>query len=417
MSLKTPIAIALLLVTPASLLADAKDDWWTWRGPNRNGIAADGQTPPTTWTSSKNVVWRVKVPGRGHSSPTVVGNRVVLTTADERAKVQSVVCFDRRNGKQLWMTEIHRGGFPARIHGKNTHATPSVATDGKTLFASFHNSDSIQLTALSLEGKKLWSKKAGAFVPRIYKYGYASSPLIYKSTVIVGGESEVGGFLVAFDRKTGRQIWRTPRSRRMSFSSPIVANVAGREQLVISSDKQIWSYDPAKGKLLWRKPAVCTVTCGTLVWDDKHVFASGGYPQRATVAMAADGSGRIAWKNEVKCYEQSLLAHGGYVYAISDRGVAYCWRGTDGRQMWARRLGGNISASPILAGGNIYISNERGATFVFKANPMKFALVATNQLGNSAFATPTICKSQIFLRIGAGAGRSRQEWLYCIGKK
>lgn len=414
---RTFTALLIAVTLPGFALADAKDDWRAWRGPNRNGVAADGQTPPTEWSAAKNVVWKTKVPGRGHSSPTIVGDRVIVTTADERAKTQSVVCFDRASGKQLWATVIHRGGFPARIHRKNTHATPSVATDGSTLFAVFHNSDRIQLTALSLDGKALWSKTAGGFVPKVYKYGYAASPLIYKSTVIVGGESEADGFLVACDRKTGRQVWRTERTRKLNFSSPIVATTGGRDQLVISGQKQIFSYDPATGRELWRKPAVCTVTCGTLVWDDKRVFASGGYPQRATVAMAADGSGRIAWKNDVKCYEQSMLAHGGYVYAVSDRGVAYCWRATDGTQMWAARLGGNISASPVLAGGNIYISNERGTTFVFKADPKKFERVARNQLGDSAFATPSICGGRIYLRVGERTAGGRQEWLYCIGAK
>ena len=133
--------------------------------------------------------------------------------------------------------------------------------------------------------------------------------------------------------------------------------------------------------------------------------------------MAADGSGKVAWRNTVKCYEQSMLAHNGYLYAVSDRGVAYCWKASDGTQMWSSRLGGNISVSPVLAGGNIYVSNERGTTFVFKANPRKFEPVARNQLGNSAFATPSICGNRIYLRIANRGSRGSQDWLYCIGKK
>jgi len=412
-----PITMVLLLSTPVLGLADAEDEWWAWRGPNRNGVAADGQSPPTSWSATKNVLWKAKVPGRGHSSPIVVGGKVIRTTADEDRRTQVVVCFDRTNRKQLWITQVNRGGFPARIHRKNTHATPTVASNGKLLFAVFHNNDAVQIAALDLDGTIQWRKRAGAFIPKRYKYGYASSPLVYKSVVIVAAESPADSFLVAYDQQTGKEIWRTARPRQLNFSSPIVGTVAGRDQLLISGQKQIAAYDPATGRELWRKPAVCTVTCGTVVWDDKRVFASGGYPQRATLAMAADGSGKILWKNNVRCYEQSLLVHGGYVYAVSDRGVAYCWRATDGTQMWAARLGGNISASPILAGGSIYISNEKGTTFVFQANPKKFKAVARNQLGDSAFATPTICGDRIYLRIAERASGDRQEWLYCIGSK
>ena len=406
----------ILLSLGTTAVADERSDWRQWRGPNGNGIAAEGQTPPTEWGDSKNVVWKTPVPGRGHSSPTVVGGKIILTTAHDEAKTQSVLGFDRATGKPLWNTVVNRGGFPRRIHPKNTHATPTAATNGKQVFVTFDAHTAVQLAALDLDGKILWKKSAGAFEPRRYPYGYAPSPTLYRNLVIVSGESDAAGFLAAFDQKDGREVWRTKRTAQISYTSPIVAKVAGREQLLMSGAKTIAAYDPATGKELWSTEGLCTVTCGTVVWDDRRVFVSGGYPQRGTIAVHADGSGKVAWKNTVKCYEQSMLVHNGYVYAVDDGGTAYCWKADSGEQQWRTRLGGPISASPILAGGHLYVSNERGTTFVFKADPAKFQLVAGNRLGDSTFATPTICGNRIYLRI-ATRGRDRQEWLYCIGGK
>lgn len=412
------LSVALFVWLPGVSPADEKHEWWSWRGPNGNGVAAEDQTPPTRWSATRNVLWKTRVPGRGHSSPVIVGNKLLLTTADESRQVQSVVCFDRAGGKLLWKRNVNTGGFPQRIHRRNTHATPTVASDGKRLFAAFFNNRRVQLAALDLQGKLLWTKSAGPFEPRRYRYGYAPSPLVSGGLVIVSAESEAGGYLAAFDCRSGREVWRTKRSAVINYSSPIVARTAGREQLVISGDKRIASYDPATGKPLWIKPAVCTVTCGTPVWDAKRIFVSGGYPERATLAMAADGSGTIVWRNDrVKCYEQSLLVHGGYVYAVDDGGVAYCFKAADGTPMWRRRLGGSVSASPVLAGGNIYTANERGTMFVFKANPRTFELVARNQLGSECFATPTICGNRIYLRIAERISGERREWLYCIGRR
>jgi outer membrane protein assembly factor BamB len=154
-----------------------------------------------------------------------------------------------------------------------------------------------------------------------------------------------------------------------------------------------------------------------MVWDGDLAYASGGYPERETLAVRTDGSGEIVWRNREKCYEQSILAHDGYVYAMNDSGIALCWNARTGEEMWKTRLGGPISASPILAAGHVYCSNEKGTTFVFRADPQRFELVAENQLGEEAFATPTICDNCIFLRVASGTGETRQEMLYCLAKR
>jgi outer membrane protein assembly factor BamB len=393
-----------------------KNDWPWWRGTNRNGVAAAGQRVPTKWSEKQNVLWKTPLPGRGHSSPTVVGNRIFLATADEPRQIQSVVALDRAMGKPLWQTEISRGGFP-KTHRKNTHATCTVACDGERLFVAFHHNARLTLAALDLDGKKVWSKEIGPFNPKVYEYGYAPSPVIYGSTVIVSADYEKGGYIAAYDRETGKRAWQTARPEKLSFSSPVVANVAGRDQLLISGCELLSSYNPKTGDKLWAFPGTTMATCGTMVWTDNLVFASGGYPKAETICMKADGSGEVVWKNRKKCYEQSMLAHDGYIYALTDQGIANCWRASDGTQMWRERLAGPVSASPVLVGDTIYQPIENGTMFVYKANPKKFELVARNSLGNAGFASPTICGNRIYLRTATKVYGKRQEVLYCLGSR
>ncbi|MDB5339091.1 MAG: outer rane biosis protein BamB [Planctomycetaceae bacterium] len=393
-----------------------KTDWPWWRGPHRNGLG-DDQPVPTKLSDKDNVVWKTPVPGRGHSSPTVVGDRVYLTTADVKQQIHYVLAFDRATGKQLWQTEVNRGGFPERNHPKNTEASPTVASDGERLFATFYNHETVQAVALDFSGEILWKEAAGPFHPTSFQYGYAPSPLIYRNSVIISGEYDGESFLSGFDRRKGKRLWKADRPHSISFSSPVVASIGSKDQLLLSGSQKVASFDPASGKQLWSTPGTTAATCGTMVWDDGIVFASGGYPKAETIAVKADGSGKVLWKNNQKCYEQSMLAYQGHLYALTDNGVVFCWQGSDGKEMWKQRLQGPVSASPVLAGGHIYQANEMGTLYVFKPNPEKFDLVAENKVGDDSFPSPAICGGQIFLRVGDRSGGERQEYLYCFGNE
>lgn len=411
------LIVAFLIAVPFAIDAHAAGaDWLQWRGPNGNGVAATGEQPPTVWSPTKNVLWKTNLPGRGHSSPIVVGDRIILTTADESQQQQAVLCLDRNTGQPLWTQVASRGGFHKKIHGKNTHASPTPACDGETIFALFPHHDDVQLIALDMKGKPRWQIKVGGYVPKKYSFGYAASPTLYKDLVIVASEYE-GGFIAAFSKAEGKEKWRMPRTNNISWSSPIVANMSGKDQLLITGADKFNSYDPNTGKLLWSTPCIAAATCGTAVWENGLVFGSGGYPKKETVAIKADGSGKVVWRNKESCYEQSMLVHQGHVYAITDRGFAFCWNAANGEEMWKGRLGGAVSASPIIAGGHIYATNERGNQFVIKANPNKFELVASNQLGHEGFATPTICGNRIYVRTAVTVNGQRQEVLYCIEER
>ena len=367
---------------------------------------------PTTIDESV-IAWSVPVPGRGHSSPIVYDDQIFLTTADKSAGTQSVLAITRQ-GQPAWQRVVHQGGIPAANHPKNTEASPSVACDGQFVFSAFYNDRAVQLTKLSLDGQIVWQKRVHSYFPNKYKYGYAASPCLYRDQIILVGDYDGDSFLASLDRDTGKTTWKVKRPSKISFSSPIIANVAGRDQLLLSGCEQVASYDPSNGRLLWKAPGATTyATCGTMVWDDDRVFASGGYPKAETVCIRADGSGEILWSNNVKCYEQSMLFHQGHVYAVSDGGVAYCWRGSDGKAMWKQRLGGNYSSSPLLVGEDIHVFNERGEGFAYKASPNDYQELGRSRVGDEVFSSPVVVDDTMYLRVAVRRER-RQESLLAI---
>ncbi len=390
-------------------------DWTQWRGPNHNNVAEAGQGVPTEWSETKNVIWKVDVPGRGHASPIITGNTIVLCSADDQSQTQTVMAFDRQQGKRLWLTQISQGGFPV-THRKNTHASPTAATDGKHIFATFSHHERIEAVCLDLQGKILWRKDAGGFHPKLYEYGYAASPTIYKDKLIVSGECDTVAWLTALNTADGSVAWDRKRDFMLNWSSPIVAGIAGRDQLLLSGTNKISSYNPDNGEPLWSTPCLTMATCGTCTWAGDLIFASGGYPKAETVAVKADGSG-VAWKNNVKCYEQSTVVTNGYLYAFSDVGIVHCWNATTGEEMWKQRLRGPVSASPLVVGDTIFATNEAGTTWVFKATPEKYEQLAENQLGESSFASLVAVDGQLFIRAASGDGAGRKEALYCLGSK
>lgn len=391
-------------------------DWPWWRGIQRNGIAADNQNPPIHWDKTKNVLWKSPVPGRGHSSPTVVGNQIFLAAADEAQEIQSVVCYDRNTGKQLWKTDIHKGGFTKKGNKKSTQASSSVACDGKRLFINFINNEAMFTTALNRSGKQLWQQKITDYTVH---QGYGSSPALYGPLVIVSADNkgEKGGAIAGLNRATGAFVWKKKRPSSPNYASPIILKVNGRDQLLFTGCDLVSSFEPLTGKTLWEIEGSTTECVTSTVTDGKHIFTSGGYPKNHMAAVLADGSGKVVWENKTRVYVPSMLVHDGYIFAVLDAGIAQCWKADTGEEIWKHRLSGTFTSSPILAAGNIYVTNEVGKTFIFKANPKKYEAVAQNSLGNGVFASPTICGSRIYLHVVEETDGKRQEMLYCIGKR
>lgn len=398
----------------AAPVAVAPGDWPWWRGPTRDGIAPAGQTPPMKWGDTEGILWKAPVPGRGHGSPIVVGNRVILAAAEPDSQVQSLLCFDRKTGKQLWKTEIHRGGFEKKGNAKSTHASSTPASDGERVFINFLNSGAIHATALNLDGKQLWQTKVADYVPH---QGFGASPAVYQSLVIVSADSKGGGVIAGLDRASGSIVWKQDRPKLPNYTSPIILTAAGKEQVVMTGCDLVTGLDPLTGKTLWETRGSTTECVTSTVTDGNLVFTSGGYPKNHVSAVAADGSGKVVWENKSRVYVPSMLVHGGHLYAVQDDGIAVCRKSDTGEEKWKGRLGGTFSASPVLVGEHVFATNEAGKTFIFKATPNDFELIGENQLGNEVMATPVFAGNRIYLRAAVKEKGGRQEYLYCIGAK
>ena len=407
-------ASALLLFTCAVLSAvDPAKDWPAWRGPTRDGIAAPAQNPPVQWSETEGILWKAPIPGRGHGSPTVVGDRIYLATADRVKQTQSVLCLDRKTGKLVWQAEVHGSKAEPGKHSNSSAASSTVACDGERLFINFLNGGAVHTTALALDGKVLWQRKICDFLTH---QGFASSPYLHESLVLVSADHKGGGVIAGLDRKTGRTVWTELRPKHHNYTSPAIVQAGGRAQMVMAGCNLITSLDPSTGSKLWELNGSTEECVGSVVTDGERIFASGGYPKNHTVAILADGSGKIAWQNAARVYVPSMIVRDGHLFAVMDAGLAVCWKSDTGEELWKERLGGDFFASPVMVGDRIYASNVAGKTFVFIATPKKFQLLATNQLGDEAYASPVICNSRIYLR-AAKKGAERQEFLYCVGSK
>lgn len=396
-------------------LEPAADDWPWWRGVGRDNVALNAN-PPLTWSESQNIIWKVDLPGEGHASPTVWGDRIFIAAADRDAGTQSLICYDRATGDKRWEKMIHHGDFIS-LHHDNSHASATPACDGEHVYTLFAIDEALFATAVSMDGDIVWQEKVGDFDPQ---WGYGSAPVLYRSMVIVNGDNDGPSYIAALDRQTGELVWRASRPDRDSYATPNVGQVAGRPQLVVHGGDMTTSYNPDTGEMLWHCEGPTRVTANTPALGDEHVYVSAGSPDRVLLAIRADGEGdvtdsHITWRdNSAKRnipYVTSPLLHDGRLYIVSNEGVATNYDALTGDVIWRERLGRGIEfyASPVLAGEHLFACDrERGTTYVFKVGDT-FELVATNELPSPIDATPAFCGDRIYLRTN--------EALYCIGEK
>lgn len=400
----------------------AANDWPWWRGPQRDGTAARDQQPPLSFDDTKNVIWKSKIPGRGHGSATVVGDQVYVATANEESGAQLLLCFDRATGETNWQTVVHESGG-LKKNKKSTAASATPACDGERVYICFPTGGSddagtqgkLVASALTLDGEIVWQQTISNYVVH---QGYGASPALYQEMVIVSSDNKKGGMLAALNRKTGEFVWQRERPELPNYPSPTLLHVNGQDQLIMVGGDQIVSYDPNTGKTNWQTEGATTECVTSTLTDGKHIYTSGGYPKNHMSAIRADGSGAMAWENKTRLYVPSLVIRDGYLYGVLDAGIATCWEAATGEEMWKARLGGTFSSSPVLVGDRVFVCNEGGEFFVFRARPDQYEEIAKSQLGSQVFATPTIVGSRIFHRVAQlDASGNRQEWLYCIGEE
>ena len=391
----------------------AATDWPWWRGPNLDNIAPAGQKPPTAWGADKNILWKTKLPGSGHSSPCVAGSSIYIT-AGEKTKEQAtlwLLCLERATGKTVWQTELYKGP-PPKMHPDNAIAAPTPACDGERVFVPYQNNKEVVVTAVGLDGKALWHKSVA---PYSTIQGYSASLTFYKSAVLVPVEGPKGCYLTALHRQTGEVVWRKAlRAAIESYAPATVRHVAGRDQLLLIGGTSTRGYDPENGALLWECEGPARTCVATPVADADTVYATGGYPGRKFLAIRADGTGdvtasRLTWTGDAKAgYVPTPVLHDGLLYAVADQGLLRCYDAKDGRVLWERDLKEPFYSSPTIAGSALYLFDRKGKGYIVPTGRSPGAVV-TNALPSGVFATPVFLDNRIYLRTLGD--------FYCIGEK
>lgn len=399
--------VAMITATGA-----AANYWPSWRGPTRQGLVADGDYPDK-WSPTENVLWKIKVAGAGNSSPVVWKDQLFLTTAHEQGKKRSILCFNIANGEKLWEAFVPTGEVE-NAKDKNGYASGTPATDGERVYAYFGN---FGLLCVDVAGKQLWHKSFGSFDAY---HGTSCSPLLYKDVVIIfqDHKSKSGSFVVAFDKRTGAEIWKTPRAEKVGWGSAIAIRVGGKEQIIVSSSNKVYAYDPANGKELWTCKGNLVEVTPTPVVGHGMVYCCSG---RAgpTLAIHPDGQGDITashveWKTiKGSPFIPSPLLVGDYLYIINDIvSVVTCFDAKKGKVLWQKRLGNEVkhgfSASPVAVNGKAFFTNDEGETFVVKIGP-DYDLLHINRMNEKTLASPALVAGRWYIRT--------EGHLYCIGKK
>jgi outer membrane protein assembly factor BamB len=407
--MRTAALLALLLVSAGLAPAARAEDWPAWRGPRGDGTSRETDLP-TKWSDAENVAWKAPVPGTGHSSPVVLGDRVFLTSALEDKRTRVLICLDRRDGKRLWETTVLSAPLEGK-HQLNSYASSTPATDGKHLFVSFLEQPKIQLVCYDLDGKEVWRKSPGTFSSI---HGFCSSPLLYKDLVILNCDQDADAWIVAYDKATGAERWRTDRpNKTRSYCTPLVIEAAGKTQMVLTGSKSVASYDPDTGKQHWVIDGPTEQFVAGVAYAQGVVFATGGYPELHVLGIDPSGSGNVTkthvrWRDHRRAsYVPSPVAHDRWFFLVSDKGFGTCFDATTGEVKWKERLGPGHSASAVCGGGHVYFVSDEGDSYVVRAGP-EYELVSQNTLGEPAFATPAISRGQIFIRTTGH--------LWCIGK-
>jgi outer membrane protein assembly factor BamB len=431
-------AASFVGIQPVSAAAKGSN-WSGWRGSEGTGVSTETNLP-AAWTSNKNVKWKTPNSGRGNSSPIVWENRIFLTTAVEgavipgkqavkhkienqdfrhpdsvggdRSHTMKVLCLDQDTGKILWERTSYEGPVYDDRHRKASYAAPTPVTDGTFVYAYFGSEG---LYCYDFKGTQVWKASPGSIAT--LGMGVAASPVLHNNLVILQCDEDEGtkSFIIAYDKKTGKEVWKTPRRVQVSWSTPLLVRSGQRTELITSGTETIISYDPETGKEIWRTKGLESNAIPTPVVGHGMVFVSSGYPVKKTIAIKLGGSGditgtpHIAWQyDKGTAYVPSGILYGDYLYLMTDRGILTCLDAKTGKVTYE---GGRVpvpatfTASPVAFDGKILLTSEDGDTFVVKAGPVH-EIIATNPLDEPVYSSPAIADGMIFIR--------GEKNLYCI---
>jgi outer membrane protein assembly factor BamB len=426
--LRLSITVLLVFGWQSLPLVALGENWPGWRGPRGDGTSQD-KNVPTKWnaTTGGNLAWKVQLPGSGRASPIVWNDRIFIVACVEESQERILLSLDSSSGHTVWRRIVFRAPLESK-HALNSFASSTPATDGRLVFVSFLEVDGhtipapnvgtprpitpgrMVVAAYDFDGDRKWIVKPGEFISA---HGYCSSPVLYKDLVIVNGDHDGDGYIVALDKFTGETVWKVARDNKTrSYVTPIIRQIDGRTQMVFSGDKCIVSLDPSNGSRHWTIDGPTEQFVASMVFDDKLLFMSAGFPTYHVMGIRPDGHGNvtdthIAWHaTNARCYVPSPVVAGEYLLVADDRGTANCFAAATGKRLWQERLGSQFNASLVTAEGLVYFVADDGVAKVVRPGP-KLEVVAENPLGENCASSPAIATGHIYLR--------GEKHLFCIG--
>ncbi len=406
-----PRAVCVLLFVAVSAAAE---DWPCWRGPRYDGSSLE-KNVPIQWNGpeNRNIAWKVELPGKGHASPIVSGDRLFVVTCLDEQEERLLICLDRRTGKTLWQQVVLNSPLEGK-HPLNSFASSTPATDGRQVYVTFLDGAEMVVAAYDYDGNRKWEVRPGEFYSR---HGYCSSVVLFKELVIVNGDHDGDGYIVALDRDTGKTVWKRARvNNTRSYCAPIIREIDGRTQMILSGTKCVASYDPNDGSRHWIIDGPTEQYVASLVYNGKLLFMTAGFPEFHIMGIRPDGHGNVTdthvvWHTTKGCsYVPSpiVAGDGKYFLVVADTGIASCFEADTGQRHWMERIGPHYSSSLVEADGLVHFLSDRGVTTIVRPGP-EFDVVAENSLGEDCYASPAISQGHIYLRA--------EKHLYCIGKE
>jgi len=386
------------------------ENWPQWRGPRMDGTSLDQGFAAKL--DEKSVTWRKELPGQGHASPIVWDDRLFTVALLPEKEERVLLCVDRSQGKVLWQKTVLKSPLEGK-HRLNSHASSTPATDGERIFTAFLDGNTVVISAHDFSGKQLWQVRPGVFAS---KHGFCSSPILHEDKVIVNCDHDGPGYIVALSRTDGRQLWRIERpNQTRSYCVPMIREMDGRVQMVLSGTKCVTSYDPNNGRLLWMIDGPTEQFVASLVHDAKsnHLLMSGGFPEHHILAIKPNGVGNVTdshieWRtNKGVSYVPSPICEKGWFLIVSDSGIAHCFDAKTGDIAWEERMKEH-HASLVSAEGKVWFINDFGTLRLIKPGK-EYELMAEMELEEKIFASPAMSEGQIFVR--------GEKSLICLGKR
>lgn len=413
------VTLVWMLMNPFAMA----DNWGHWRGPTGNGIALNAQ-PPTSWSSTKNIKWKVEIPGRSSGSPVVWDDSVFVVTAVPTGKANGrlpnldfkLFCFDRITGKKLWEQTAVTATPHEDTHSTNGFASASPCTDGKHVYAHF---GSRGLYCYTMDGKLVWKRDDFGKMQTRNTFGEGSSPTLEGNKILVPWDHDGPSALYALDKLTGKTIWKTPRDEPTCWATPLVAEFAGKKQVIMNGQSFARSYDLETGKELWRCAGQTERPVSSAVADKDLAFVGSGHKGSFLGAFRMDGTGdikgtnKVAWSldRDTPDIGSPILSSGRIYFYKGKTGQLSCVDAATGKPYYmASRIPGVEStyASPVAAGGYVFLTARNGTTVVIK-DANELSIVQTNSLGEPVDATPAPVGNELFVR--------GEKHLFCIAKQ